>query len=659
MADTNSSTPFVYTEQKAGDVIRSTDWNAANQEIARLEAAKVNYEGENSLAGPLTIKAALAVAGPSTLTGNVGIGTTSSKAKLDVNGAIHAGTSDIYFTDTEHNHSQHGNKVGHAAIENAQDYKALMILGRNMSSSGADRRVKLFDHLEVNGALKVEGTGSSFAGSLGVGTTNPEKFKLRVAGDFHADRIVVHNRSEDGDIDGGKAGIWMWNGGDSSWGIYMGASGGQRSLASKPAVAGAGFTQHALRLRTNAGNIFGLIYENSKEELNLSVRASDGMTYVRGNVGIGTEDPRAKLDVNGNASFTGTLQVTNDAYFATRKGNVGIGTTSPTEKLEIQGGKLRIDGGQQIVFKDADTSNNLKLQLWNGYGLGINGGTLFYAANGKHSWRDNAGVTERMALTTGANGGLTVKGTGISSFAGSLGIGTENPQAKLDVKGAIHAGNSDIYFTDTEHIHSGYGNTSGYAAIENAKNFDALMILGRAGTLKGRQVQLWDYLNVNGSLGVTNNTNTMTVSVNRKGVTLTLAKSHHSQSEKTAIWDGDNNWDFPSDLRLKQDVEKEQNILERLIQLDVKNYRWKDEHNAPKQIGMVAQDVQPLFPALVGNYSAHELQNEATLTLKYGCFGVLAIGGLKELKLEKDIEVARLEKEINNLKAKLEAMISS
>ena len=73
----------------------------------------------------------------------------------------------------------------------------------------------------------------------------------------------------------------------------------------------------------------------------------------------------------------------------------------------------------------------------------------------------------------------------------------------MDNNGSLYAGNSDIYFTKTDHNHTGIGNTKGYAAIENAKNYDALMILGRAGTNKGRYVRLWDYLQVNGSMDVT------------------------------------------------------------------------------------------------------------------------------------------------------------
>jgi hypothetical protein len=93
--------------------------------------------------------------------------------------------------------------------------------------------------------------------------------------------------------------------------------------------------------------------------------------------------------------------------------------------------------------------------------------------------------------------------SGIGYSGGSVGIGTYDPQGKLDVNGDIRAGNSNIYFTRTDHNHTGIGNTAGYAAIENAANYGPLMILGRAGTSRGRYVRLWDYLQVNGGMDVT------------------------------------------------------------------------------------------------------------------------------------------------------------
>ena len=59
--------------------------------------------------------------------------------------------------------------------------------------------------------------------------------------------------------------------------------------------------------------------------------------------------------------------------------------------------------------------------------------------------------------------------------SGGVGIGTNNPQATLDVRGGIFAGNSDIYFSKTDRNHSGIGNTVGWAAIENAANYHGVI----------------------------------------------------------------------------------------------------------------------------------------------------------------------------------------
>jgi hypothetical protein len=73
----------------------------------------------------------------------------------------------------------------------------------------------------------------------------------------------------------------------------------------------------------------------------------------------------------------------------------------------------------------------------------------------------------------------------------------------LYLKGRLSVGNSDIYFTNSEHNHTGAGNAVGNAAIENAADYGTLMILGRAGTSVGRKVDVWDYLQVNGRIRAT------------------------------------------------------------------------------------------------------------------------------------------------------------
>ncbi|WP_315720650.1 MULTISPECIES: hypothetical protein [unclassified Bradyrhizobium] len=75
----------------------------------------------------------------------------------------------------------------------------------------------------------------------------------------------------------------------------------------------------------------------------------------------------------------------------------------------------------------------------------------------------------------------------------------------FNVKRSLSIGGSDLYFTKTDHNHTGIGNKLGYAAIENGANYGGLMILGRTVNTSPlrRVVKVWDYLEVNGDLLVT------------------------------------------------------------------------------------------------------------------------------------------------------------
>lgn len=104
-------------------------------------------------------------------------------------------------------------------------------------------------------------------------------------------------------------------------------------------------------------------------------------------------------------------------------------TPDPTAKLHVDGdikleGTVKIRGSKQILF-DQLSSTAYKVQLAEGYGFGVKqvGGVnaLFYGANGKHAWLDMAG-DQRMFLTTTEDGGLSVLGTGISAFSGTLAV---------------------------------------------------------------------------------------------------------------------------------------------------------------------------------------------------------------------------------------------
>lgn len=95
------------------------------------------------------------------------------------------------------------------------------------------------------------------------------------------------------------------------------------------------------------------------------------------------------------------------------------------------------------------------------------------------------------------NGSLNVKGDAL--VGGRLNARAAIPpfstQNALPAGNGLIAGDSDLYFSTTSHQHTAQGNQIGFAAIENAQNYNSLMILGRS-TTAGRMVGMWDRVGI-------------------------------------------------------------------------------------------------------------------------------------------------------------------
>jgi hypothetical protein len=82
-----ANSTFTPDAKKAGDLIRSQDWNAAMSEIARLNVAKLNRLGDAQFAGSLTVQAGLQVQGNlSVPNGSLSLGAANPVKKLQIEG---------------------------------------------------------------------------------------------------------------------------------------------------------------------------------------------------------------------------------------------------------------------------------------------------------------------------------------------------------------------------------------------------------------------------------------------------------------------------------------------------------------------------------------------------------------------------------------------
>ena len=117
--------------------------------------------------------------------------------------------------------------------------------------------------------------------------------------------------------------------------------------------------------------------------------------------------------------------------------------------------------------------------------------------------------------------------------------------------------------------------------------------------------------------------------------------------------DGDYN---PSDMRLKKDISQLNDAIDHIQQLNIINYRLKEENADSKiSIGVIAQEIAELFPALVSQNKGRD--GEIYYGVNYSKLGVIALKGIQEQQEIIDSQnesILSLQEENTQLKARLD-----
>jgi len=302
-----------------------------------------SYQGDFSInsmtdAGVATTRFMIA-----STTGNVGIGTASPSAILDVNG------QSIYRDAMTF--ANQGRISWINSAPNRFTIKGLASYGISFGANGVD------DYLIIN-----------TSGNVGIGTTSPYA-KLSVAGSVVADSFNATSTTATSTF----AGDFVVNGtadlassiiGPMSFSTDAGAlTDAGNSWMNLPLSTGSGAQSYSAQI---AGTNILTIYGNGN--------GSGGFTSY--GVGVGTTSPWAQLSVDSTGVTTFPAFVvgssTATSFLVDNNGNVGIGSTSPSAKLAVSGNIFVGGAGTSTI------QNNLNV-LGTVHGGVVYAGDLFFA----------------------------------------------------------------------------------------------------------------------------------------------------------------------------------------------------------------------------------------------------------------------------------------
>ncbi|MFM6929490.1 MAG: tail fiber domain-containing protein [Bdellovibrio sp.] len=378
--------------------------------------------------------------------------------------------------------------------------------------------------------------------------------------------------------------------------VVVDAKGRVTSGTNPTTVAGYGITDAAILSGNPGGQILqGGVGPGESLTLDSTANATKGNLILNpagGKVGIGTTSPSAYLTVQGAGTSSGQLQIKDSGYPA----------SNPLSRSYIQG----LDNTSSTVWYLGDSNPSTQDISFgttaSGYGLNLdtNGATRF-RIQPDGSIGINTLVTNLNGTGTGP-GTVTISGSGASA-ADTGYIELNNPMTpaagtiggKLSFNSSVNNGSKTL--ASIQSTVTGSGGTNGFGgqiifSTKQDNNISVnMMIMNNLGNLGVGLAPAYK-LDVNGDA------NLSTGSVFRIAGTQICSGTGCTSS---------------SDRRLKENIQPLSNSLEKILQINGVEYDYKDKakFSDKHQIGVIAQDVEKVFPEVVITDSKTTLKSVA------------------------------------------------
>ena len=341
--------------------------------------------------------------------GNVGIGITSPRAKLDIYHVKATGSNTASVTSDneaiiqelkvrQNVDSWDSVSMAHNSYMNSdhQRYNVLMREDGKLYFSSED-----FLLIKTGGSERMRILGN---GNVGIGDTSPS-YKLDVAGDINFTGTLYQNGSA---FSGGSGGSSKWSG---STDIYY-----------------------------TSGDVgIGTTSPTQKLDVRGNIRLGDGTTLEQ-DINIVSKDGNWQLGTNNSTNSdpdTNQFYIYDTEYRLTIQkgtGNVGIGTSSPSTNLHV----LNTDGNVEPIalFQTTTTAGDcsIRIEANNGESYIEFANTHTTTGSSTESW--GVGMNDNLDLSFGWGNNATFnKSTKmIIKNTGNIGINHDSPGNKLTVK---------------------------------------------------------------------------------------------------------------------------------------------------------------------------------------------------------------------------------